>query len=274
MSGETEDERARRLLTRKEQVNLPKRFYKQVSVTQADGGYEVQLDGRPVRTPLKRALVMPGEAMAKAVADEWQAQETHIDPGAMIITRLANTAIDRVAGDERRIAGEIVQFSASDMVCYRADAPDSLVARQAERWDPVLDWAHRALGSWRRREADRGAARQGQADRARAARSAARRRLVRGIRHVRRAPLHRFRHGGQRRSRRRRGHRLGHGQRPPGLRVRQDFTVFGGSLSETHAAKICKVHGHGAAERRTDHRPVRCRRRAHPGRRGLAGRLW
>jgi chaperone required for assembly of F1-ATPase len=146
MSGETEDERARRLLTRKEQVNLPKRFYKQVSVTQADGGFEVQLDGRPVKTPLKRALVMPGEAMAKAVADEWQAQETHIDPGAMIITRLANTAIDRVAGDEGRIAGEIVQFSASDMVCYRADAPDSLVARQAERWDPVLDWAHRALG--------------------------------------------------------------------------------------------------------------------------------
>jgi hypothetical protein len=77
---------------------------------------------------------------------EMQAQETHIDPGAMIITRLANTAIDRVAGDEGRIAGEIVQFSASDMVCYRADAPDSLVARQAERWDPVLDWAHRALG--------------------------------------------------------------------------------------------------------------------------------
>jgi chaperone required for assembly of F1-ATPase len=64
----------------------------------------------------------------------------------MIITRLANTAIDRVAGDEGRIAGEIVQFSASDMVCYRADAPDSLVARQAEQWDPVLDWAHRALG--------------------------------------------------------------------------------------------------------------------------------
>ena len=146
MSDETEDERARRLLTRQEQVNLPKRFYKQVSVAPAEGGFEVQLDGRSVKTPLKRALVMPGEPMAQAVADEWDAQETHIDPTAMIITRLANTAIDRVAGDEARIVNEIVQFSASDMVCYRADTPDSLVGRQGAQWDPVLDWAHQTLG--------------------------------------------------------------------------------------------------------------------------------
>ena len=146
MSDETEDERARRLLTRQEQVNLPKRFYKQVSVAPAEGGFEVQLDGRSVKTPLKRALVMPGEPMAQAVADEWDAQETHIDPTAMIITRLANTVIDRVAGDEARIVNEIVQFSASDMVCYRADTPDSLVGRQGAQWDPVLDWAHQTLG--------------------------------------------------------------------------------------------------------------------------------
>jgi chaperone required for assembly of F1-ATPase len=99
-----------------------------------------------VKTPLKRALVMPGEAMARAVAEEWDAQETHVDPMAMIITRLANTAIDRVAGDEARIVDEIVQFSASDMVCYRADTPDSLVGRQGAQWDPVLDWAHQTLG--------------------------------------------------------------------------------------------------------------------------------
>jgi chaperone required for assembly of F1-ATPase len=146
MSDETEDERARRLLTRQEQSNLPKRFYKQVSVAPAEGGYAVALDGRPIKTPLKRALVMPGEAMARAVAEEWDAQETHVDPMAMIITRLANTAIDRVAGDEARIVDEIVQFSASDMVCYRADTPDSLVGRQGAQWDPVLDWAHQTLG--------------------------------------------------------------------------------------------------------------------------------
>ena len=141
MSDETEDERARRLLTRQEQLNLPKRFYKQVSVERADGGFAVALDGRPVKTPLKRALVMPGEAMAQAVAGEWDAQGTHVNPAAMILTKLANTAIDRVAGDEARIIGEIVEFAGSDLICYRADRPEGLVSRQAEHWDPVLGWA-------------------------------------------------------------------------------------------------------------------------------------
>jgi len=140
MSDETEDERARRLLTRQEQLNLPKRFYKQVSVTPAEGGFAVELDGRQVKTPLKRALVMPGEAMAEAVAGEWDAQGTHINPAAMILTKLANTAIDRVSGDEARIIGEIVDFAGSDLICYRADRPEGLVSRQAQHWDPVLGW--------------------------------------------------------------------------------------------------------------------------------------
>lgn len=146
MSDESEDERARRLLTRQEQLNLPKRFYKQVAVAAADGGFAVQLDGREIKTPLKRALVIPGEAMARAVADEWESQGTHINPAAMIVTRLANTAIDRVSGDQTRIMEEIVQFAGSDLVCYRADRPEELVARQAEVWNPVLDWARASHG--------------------------------------------------------------------------------------------------------------------------------
>lgn len=146
MSHETEDERARRLLTRQEQLNLPKRFYKQVAVARAEGGFAVQLDGRPVKTPLKRPLVMPGEAMAAAVAGEWDAQGTHINPAAMILTKLANTAIDRVSGDEARIAGEIVDFAGSDLICYRADRPEGLVSRQAAHWDPVLEWARETHG--------------------------------------------------------------------------------------------------------------------------------
>jgi chaperone required for assembly of F1-ATPase len=146
MSDETEDERARRLLTRQEQVNLPKRFYKQVSVAPAENGFAVHLDGRPVKTPLKRPLVMPGETMAEAVAAEWEAQGTHINPAAMIMTKLANTAIDRVSGDEARIIGEIVDFAGSDLICYRADRPEGLVARQAAHWDPVLGWMREAHG--------------------------------------------------------------------------------------------------------------------------------
>jgi chaperone required for assembly of F1-ATPase len=146
MSDETEDERARRLLTRQEQVNLPKRFYKQVSVAPAESGFAVHLDGRPVKTPLKRSLVMPGETMAEAVAAEWDAQGTHINPAAMIMTKLANTAIDRVSGDEARIIGEIVDFAGSDLICYRADRPEGLVSRQAAHWDPVLEWVRAAHG--------------------------------------------------------------------------------------------------------------------------------
>ena len=148
MSGvETEDERARRLLTRREQTNLPKRFYKLVEVAQVEGGHDIRLDGRPVKTPLKRALVMPGEAMAQAVAAEWDAQITYIDPATMMMTKLANTAVDRVQGDEERIIAEIVQFAGSDLVCYRAEAPVSLVDRQAQTWDPVLDWARDKHGA-------------------------------------------------------------------------------------------------------------------------------
>jgi chaperone required for assembly of F1-ATPase len=148
MSGtETDDQRARRLLTRQEQTNLPKRFYKLVEVAPVEGGHEIRLDGRPVKTPLKRALVMPGEAMAHAVAAEWDAQKTYIDPVTMMMTKLANTAVDRVHGDEDRIIAEIVQFAGSDLVCYRAEAPVSLVDRQAQTWDPVLDWARDTHGA-------------------------------------------------------------------------------------------------------------------------------
>jgi chaperone required for assembly of F1-ATPase len=146
MSDETEDERARRLLTRQEQVSLPKRFYKQVSVAPSEDGFAVHLDGRPVKTPLKRPLLMPGETMAKAVAAEWEAQGTHINPADMIMTKLANTAIDRVLGDEARIIGEIVDFAGSDLICYRADRPEGLVVRQAAHWDPVLGWMREAHG--------------------------------------------------------------------------------------------------------------------------------
>ncbi|MEO9873200.1 MAG: ATP12 family protein [Anderseniella sp.] len=138
--SETEDERARRLLTARIDRNLPKRFYKQVAVGESDTGFEIQLDGRTVKTPLKRAFAVPSRDMAQAIATEWDAQETHIDPSTMIVTRLANTAVDRVRGDEQRIVDELRDFAGSDLVCYRAGTPDPLVGRQSLHWDPVLDW--------------------------------------------------------------------------------------------------------------------------------------
>ncbi|MGE4248585.1 MAG: ATP12 family chaperone protein [Parvibaculaceae bacterium] len=124
-----------------------RRFYKSVSVTGTAAPFAVTLDDRPLRTPLKRALDLPTVALAEAVAAEWENQAEKIDPHAMPLTRLANTALDRVASDRDRIVGEIVDFAGSDLVCYRAEKPHGLVERQARTWQPVLDWARRALAA-------------------------------------------------------------------------------------------------------------------------------
>lgn len=138
--SETEDERARRLLTARIDRNLPKRFYTDVTVGEGETGFDIRLDGRTVKTPLKRSFAVPSRDMAHAIAAEWDAQETHIDPSTMIVTRLANTAVDRVRGDEQRIVAELRDFAGSDLVCYRAGTPHPLVARQSMHWDQVLDW--------------------------------------------------------------------------------------------------------------------------------------
>ncbi|EYD73445.1 ATP12 family chaperone protein [Limimaricola hongkongensis] len=118
-----------------------KRFWKAASAAPAEGGWQVLLDGRPVRTPAKAALVLPTRALAEAVAAEWQAQEERIDPGAMPATRTANSAIDKVTATRAEVAGMLAAYGGSDMLCYRAEGPAELVARQAAEWDPLLDWA-------------------------------------------------------------------------------------------------------------------------------------
>lgn len=121
---------------------MKRRFWKAVAVGE---GNTITLDGKPVKTPMKAGLALPTPALAEAVAAEWAGQGETIDPFAMPMTRLANTAIDRVRLERQRIVAEIVGFAASDLVCYRAEEPADLVALQAKDWDPVLDWAMRRL---------------------------------------------------------------------------------------------------------------------------------
>jgi chaperone required for assembly of F1-ATPase len=143
---------------------LTRRFYKTVTLAdgsptsavgapptpnpspQGGGGYRVQLDGKPVRTPAKALLALPTRALAEAVAGEWAAQREHIDPATMPLTRLANSAIDGVQGREAEVRADIVRYAGSDLLCYRASEPEGLVWRQAEMWDPVLDWASEGFG--------------------------------------------------------------------------------------------------------------------------------
>jgi chaperone required for assembly of F1-ATPase len=115
-----------------------KRFWKDVTVD-ADRG--VRLDGKPVRTPGRLPLVLPNAALADAVAEEWLSVQGDIDPRAMPLTGLANAAIERVAADPALFAANLAAYAESDLLCYRADAPPDLVARQAEAWDPPLAWA-------------------------------------------------------------------------------------------------------------------------------------
>jgi chaperone required for assembly of F1-ATPase len=124
-----------------------RRFYKSVSVERGAEGFAVQLDGRPVKTPSGKAVVLPTEAAAGLVAEEFSAQGESIDPLTMPVTRLVNTAIDGVAADPQAVLEDILRFSSSDLLCYRAESPQALVERQAQAWDPVLDWARSALGA-------------------------------------------------------------------------------------------------------------------------------
>jgi chaperone required for assembly of F1-ATPase len=123
-----------------------KRFYKDVTVADDGGeGARLLLDGKPVRTPGKAPLTLPTRALAEAVADEWRVQGERIDPRTMPLTRLANSAIDGVAGRESAVIDDILSFAGSDLVCYRAQGPSGLKRAQEAHWDPVLAWTKTAL---------------------------------------------------------------------------------------------------------------------------------
>jgi chaperone required for assembly of F1-ATPase len=128
-------------------ADRPKRFYQRVDVADRDGGFALLLDGKPVRTPGKKPLLLPSRALAEAVAEEWRAQKERIDPATMPLTKLANSAIDGVPGREEDVIGDILNYAGSDLLCYRADGPGGLVEAQRKQWDPVLAWAKSALGA-------------------------------------------------------------------------------------------------------------------------------
>jgi chaperone required for assembly of F1-ATPase len=114
-----------------------RRFWKDVTVENG----QMALDGKPVRTPGRAPLALPTPALAEAVADEWRAVGEKIDPRAMPLTGLANAAIDRIAPDPAPFASGLAVYGESDLLYYRAAEPEPLVTRQAESWDPLLDWA-------------------------------------------------------------------------------------------------------------------------------------
>ncbi len=127
------------------QPTLRKRFYKEAAVAESGKGFEVTLDGKPVRTPARRPLAAPWRDLAQAIADEWQAQAEMIDPARMPLTRLANSIIDGVADNPGPVREEVIKYLSSDLLFYRADGPERLTELQAEAWNPVVEWAAQKL---------------------------------------------------------------------------------------------------------------------------------
>jgi len=144
-SGEAVDPVA--LARRDLQKSLPRRFWKDVSIAEGADGFEVLLDGRPLRTPSKDRVLLPTIAAAEIVAAEWRRVGEVVDPHTMPVTRIVNSALDGVAREMQAVAEDLVRYAGSDLLCYRAPDPERLVARQAESWDPLLDWMHERFGA-------------------------------------------------------------------------------------------------------------------------------
>jgi chaperone required for assembly of F1-ATPase len=122
-----------------------KRFWQAATAEACEGGFTVRLDGRAVKTPARRALVLPTLAMAKVIAAEWDAQQGLVKPDTMPATRAANSALDKVAEQFDEVAGLLAAYGETDLLCYRATGPAALVARQADGWDPLLAWCATTL---------------------------------------------------------------------------------------------------------------------------------
>jgi len=120
-----------------------RRFWKEVAACPDEGGWRIDLDGRPVRTPARALLTLATLGLAEAVAKEWRSVGEKVDPRAMPLTGLANAALDRVAPHQEAFAAGLARYAESDLLCYRADSPAALIERQAAAWDPLLQWARR-----------------------------------------------------------------------------------------------------------------------------------
>jgi chaperone required for assembly of F1-ATPase len=130
---------------------LVRRFWKEVTVVAQPAGFEVLLDGRPLRTPAKARCLLPTRALADAVAAEWAGAAPEIGEGINLarlpLTWAANTAIDRVTPELDAVLQTVAAYGGADLICYRAPGPEGLVRRQAEAWNPLIAWAREALGA-------------------------------------------------------------------------------------------------------------------------------
>lgn len=124
-----------------------KRFWTETRIAPCEGGWQILLDDRVLRSPAKAALTLPTQSLADAIREEWAAQEGEIDPNAMPLTRAVNSTVDKVMPQQHAVAQMLAAYGGTDLICYRAETPEALIQRQAALWDPLLDWAARHFGA-------------------------------------------------------------------------------------------------------------------------------
>ncbi|MEQ1753018.1 MAG: ATP12 family protein [Micropepsaceae bacterium] len=123
-----------------------KRFYATVDVS-GEAPYKILLDGKPAKTPGGGQQAIPTRALADAIAEEWRGQGPRLDLAAMVLTRTANTVIDRIAPRRYEVIDDVAKYASNDLLSYRAETPETLVKRQTDTWDPWLDWVFQQTGA-------------------------------------------------------------------------------------------------------------------------------
>ena len=118
-----------------------KRFWKNVHVVSSEAGYFIKLDDKILKTPAKKQMMLPTEALAKKVASEWDEQVEEIHPTTMPFTKSANAALDKVSEQFEEVSSLISEYGDTDLLYYRADSPPELQKRQKTGWDPIVKWA-------------------------------------------------------------------------------------------------------------------------------------
>ena len=93
--------------------------------------------------------MVPTQALAEAIAAEWDSvpDKAEINAAHLPLTRLAATGVDRVTSRRDEVIADTAKYAGSDLLCYRATAPESLVKLQQDRWQPLLDWAAERHGA-------------------------------------------------------------------------------------------------------------------------------
>ncbi|KAM9253651.1 ATP synthase mitochondrial F1 complex assembly factor 2 isoform 5-T5 [Dugong dugon] len=124
-----------------------KRFYQNVNITQGEGGFEINLDHRKLKTPQAKLFTVPSEALATAVAMEWDSQQDTIKFYTMHLTTLCNTSLDNpTQRNKDQLIQAAMKFLDTDTICYRVEEPETLVELQKNEWDPIIEWAEKRYG--------------------------------------------------------------------------------------------------------------------------------